>query len=223
MKPQARRFALAVIVVIMAALPTSKAVSTETEALFHVGPLTEIAGIGFFDGWCMSAYSRPVDAASEVFTCALIAFPVALLVAPREDWASLGSMYAESLLLTWGLKELGKALFARERPYMYFDGYPQDEIENGEYLESFPSGHAALAFTGASFFTAALNRYLKDSPWRIPLTAASFACAIAASALRVGSGNHFPSDVVVGAAIGVVSGFVVPWLHSLNAKGKDRL
>ena len=218
MKPQAPSFALAFIVAIMAASPISKAGASETEELFSIGPLTEITGIGSFDSWCMSAYSRPVDMASEAFTCAVMAFPVALLAAPREDWASLGTMYAESLLLTWGLKELGKAFFARERPYMYFDGYPQDELKNGEYLESFPSGHAALAFTGASFFSFALNRYLKDSPWRIPLTAVSFACATAASALRVGSGNHFPSDVVVGAAIGVVSGFMVPWLHSLNAK-----
>lgn len=218
MRPQARHFALAVVVAIMAASPASSAEASETEELFHIAPLTEITGIGSIDSWCMSAYSSPVDSASEVFTCASLAFPFTLFAAPREDWTSLGSMYAESLLLTWGLKELGKALFARERPYMYFDGYPQDELENGEYLQSFPSGHAALAFTGASFFSSALSRYLKDSPWRIPLTAASFACATAASALRVGSGNHFPSDVVVGAAIGVVSGFMVPWLHSLNSK-----
>ena len=33
------------------------------------------------------------------------------------------------------------------------------------------------------------------------------------SALRVEAGQHFPSDVLVGAGIGVVSGVAVPLLH----------
>jgi len=33
------------------------------------------------------------------------------------------------------------------------------------------------------------------------------------SALRVEAGQHFPSDVLVGAGIGIVSGVAVPLLH----------
>jgi len=189
---------------------------------FSIGPLIEFADMGPIDRWGMSAYSKSVDAASEAFTYTSIMIPALLLAAPQEDWVSICSMYAGSLLLSWGLKELGKTLVVRKRPYMYFDGYPQTEVDCGDYLESFPSGHAALAFTGASFFSFVFSQYCADSPWKIPLIGASFACATAASALRVGSGNHFPSDVVVGAAIGAFSGFIVPWLRSLYENGKDK-
>jgi len=95
---------------------------------------------------------------------------------------------------------------------MYFGGAPGGEAESGEGDQSFPSGHAALAFTGAGFFSLMLCRYCDDHSRKVPLIAASFACAAGASVLRVASGNHFPSDAAAGAAIGVFSGMAVPWL-----------
>ena len=166
-----------------------------------------------FDRWAMTAYSKPLDAASEALTLASMALPAALLLeAPKEDWGAIGAMYAGSLFLSWGLKTLGKAVVSRNRPYMYFNGAPEGEVGSGESDRSFPSGHAALAFAGASFFSSMLRRYCDDPSRRIPLITASFACAAGASVLRVASGNHFPSDAAAGAAIGVLSGLAVPWL-----------
>lgn len=179
------------------------------------------AEIPGFDRWAMTAYSKSLDLSSEVFTFASMALPAALLLeAPREDWVSIGAMYAGSLFLSWGLKHLGKTLIERQRPYMYFDGYPESEVENGDFNQSFPSGHAALAFAGASFFSYVLGRYCEDPSRKIPLIAASFACAVGASALRVASGNHFPSDVAAGAAIGIFSGVAVPWLVERISGGR---
>jgi len=199
----------AMVTAAMLAVILASAIARPAGALdFEAAPEVPV-----FDRWAMAAYSKPLDTASETLTFASMALPAALILeAPREDWGSIGAMYAGSLFLSWGLKSLGKALVSRQRPYMYFGFAPSGEAESGESDQSFPSGHAALAFAGASFFSSMLSRYCDDPSRRIPLIAASFACAAGASILRVASGNHFPSDVAAGAAIGILSGLAVPWL-----------
>ena len=64
---------------------------------------------------------------------------------------------------------------------------------------SFPSGHSASAF---AFATGVCSEIPALAPVLVPLAA-----AVAYS--RVYTGVHYPSDVVVGAAIGIASGAVV--------------
>jgi membrane-associated phospholipid phosphatase len=61
---------------------------------------------------------------------------------------------------------------------------------------SMPSGHAMMAFTGAVFLAAVVPR------WRWALVA----LAVAISLSRVYLGVHYPSDVLVGAALGAAIG-----------------
>lgn len=62
---------------------------------------------------------------------------------------------------------------------------------------SFPSGHTATVFAGASFLQ---KRY----GWRYGAPAYAFAAVVGAS--RVQSRNHYTRDVLVGAAIGTAVG-----------------
>jgi len=87
---------------------------------------------------------------------------------------------------------------------------------------SFPSGHAVFYFAIA---TVVFLYFKKNYPqrkfcWGISLGffLASFLIALA----RVFSGIHWPSDILVGAIIGVLSGYAVyrlftwPYLHNLT-------
>jgi undecaprenyl-diphosphatase len=74
----------------------------------------------------------------------------------------------------------------RHRPF-------EHQLGRSEQTHSFPSGHAATAFAGATTLSFYFPRY------RVPLLA--LACLIALS--RLYNGDHFPTDVVVGAALGV--------------------
>ena len=51
------------------------------------------------------------------------------------------------------------------------------------------------------------------SPWRLPVCIGSYAVALGVAASRVLSGNHYITDVLVGALIGAACGAVVPLLH----------
>lgn len=68
---------------------------------------------------------------------------------------------------------------------------------NESNSKSFPSGHTTSAFTVATVVT---NYYGKK--WGIPLYA--FATLVGVS--RIEKGQHWPSDVVAGAALGYISG-----------------
>jgi len=74
----------------------------------------------------------------------------------------------------------------------------------GHGTHSFPSGHAAIAFTGAT-----LIERNSGELWGIP----AYALAAFTGFERVEAGRHFPSDVLVGAAVGVLSAGIVDALH----------
>jgi membrane-associated phospholipid phosphatase len=95
---------------------------------------------------------------------------------PRHD---LGLALMRAGVVTYGLK----STVAEERP-------------NGEDDNSFPSGHTAIAFTGAEFIR---NEY--GWAWGAP----AYAAASFVGWSRVDSRDHWTHDVAVGAMIGILS------------------
>lgn len=161
-------------------------------------------------------YSKPIDTVADVITVTAVLAPaLEAIVIPNSEILPLAVMYAETALLTQGTCEILKMAVNKPRPYMYFDGYPQKEVDNGDWCCSFPSKHTAFAFTAATFATYTVCKYFPSSPWRFAVTGGSYAIAAAVGILRIASGNHFITDVLTGAAIGSLYGFVVPWVHSL--------
>ncbi len=72
--------------------------------------------------------------------------------------------------------------------------------------QSFPSGHATVAFTGA---TVLLKEYGRISPW-IPV--AGYAVATAVAVDRVCRNRHHWYDVTAGAAIGIGGTLLGYWI-----------
>ncbi len=158
-------------------------------------------------------YSKTFDLASDISQYAAFASPaVFLFAAPKSDYAETALMYAGSSLLAFGAASLLKIAVPRDRPYMYFDFPPAQAATEGN--ESFPSRHSAMAFSAVAFNSTLFALRYPDSPYRVPVTVASYALALATAALRVGSGNHFLSDVAAGALIGTVSGVVIPLIFA---------
>ena len=168
----------------------------------------------------MNSYSKNLDRAGDISLVAAMAAPAVLLATDKDEWFTVGVMYAETLLIANGIKELTKLCVTRARPYMYYDPstYPEDDLEDGDFANSFPSGHSTMAFAGATFASYTFSKYFPDSPYRYAVTGGSYALALATAALRIKSGNHFMTDVLSGAVIGSATGFLVPWLHTFNTK-----
>lgn len=176
--------------------------------------------VNSFDRFFMQSYSKKLDLAGDLLLVATMATPAVLATTQKEEWLTCGVMYAETLLIANGIKEITKLCVNRARPYMYYDSetFPESDIDDGDWANSFPSGHCAMAFAGATFTSYTFCKYFPDSPWRFPVVASSFAMAAGTAALRFASGNHFVTDVLTGAVIGSAVGFLVPWLHTFNTK-----
>lgn len=96
---------------------------------------------------------------------------------------------------TEGLYQLGKGVVATEASVMVLKYSINEKRPNGQG-HGFPSGHSALAFSGASFL---YQRY----GWQVG--APALIAATAAGWSRVSAKEHYWHDVIAGAAI--ASGF----------------
>jgi len=114
----------------------------------------------------------------------------------------LGAVLGVESLLTNGPI---KAMFRRVRPD---DDHPPDgPLPYGMHrplTSSFPSGHAASAFTAATLLAGG------------PATPVWFALASAVAASRVYTRMHHTSDIVAGAALGVALGTIARRLVPLD-------
>ena len=180
-----------------------------------------IEDINPLDRKMVFAYSSSLHKISTVSCVAGLLTPGLLaFTTDSSEWLTISLMYAEAFLLANGIKELTKTLVYRPRPYMYFEGYPQKKIDEGDWDDSFFSGHTSLAFTGAAFTSYVFSKYNPDSPWRFAVAAGTYTLAAATGIMRVAGGNHFVTDVLVGAAVGTACGILVPWLHTKISGGQ---
>jgi membrane-associated phospholipid phosphatase len=117
-------------------------------------------------------------------------------------------LLAEAVGLSFLLNQGVKYLAARQRPYAFY-GDPVDKPESEKNL-SFYSGHTSFAFATAAAVTtlSALRNY----PGTAIIGACSFAAAAFVGYLRIAADMHYLTDVLVGAAIGGLVGFAVPFL-----------
>ncbi len=149
-------------------------------------------------------------------TCVVASgFPVALSViaGTRESVLTDVVMLAESMLLAQGLSRLAKGMIKRPAPFAYCADITGLDESNDDLTRSFFSGHTTTAFCGAVFAGTVFQTRHPDSPWVRPVWLIGFAAATATAVMRVTSGNHFPTDVLAGAVIGSLTGWIVPRLH----------
>ncbi len=174
--------------------------------------------VNSFDRLIMNPYSKSLDITGTLLAGATIVTPAVLLGAEKSDYWKIGVEYAETMLFAWGAKSIAKYAVERERPYMYFEGAPQNEIDDGDFQNSFFSGHTTLAFAAATFTTFMYTQYFPQSEWTIPVICGSYSLALATGILRIASGNHFATDVICGALVGSAVGFLVPFVNSFWLK-----
>jgi membrane-associated phospholipid phosphatase len=81
--------------------------------------------------------------------------------------------------------------------------------------QSFPSGHSSLAFSAAASLSIQCKR------WYITLPAYAWAASVGYS--RVYLGEHYPSDVLAGAAVGIGSAYLAHCLNKVLFPQKRKL
>jgi undecaprenyl-diphosphatase len=184
--------------------------STEGMTLPSAG---DRASLPWLDGIACFPYDEGLSKASLATLGLGLALPATLaLGCAGPDLLSAAVCYSEALLWTFAAKNAMKALFPKARPYTYY-GAPADGELADEAWESFPSGHAALAFCSATAFTALALDLMPERPETPWLIGGAYLLACGTSGLRVASGQHFIGDVAAGAVLGSAIGYLVVRLH----------
>lgn len=139
-----------------------------------------------------------------------------------EVAAEMVAMNTQSMALTFLVTQVTKWAFGRARPYQAAclasagdDPEAACPDESGHH-ESFLSGHTSMAFTSAGLICA----HHENLPLYGGGAADPAACVMALAAattvgtLRMTADRHYLSDVIMGAALGLVSGYALPsFLH----------
>lgn len=182
--------------------------------------------INGFDRISTKKFSSKAERTSGFARDALFIVPITLGLKPllNKEWQqvlTLSVLYIETVYLNREFTALTKNTFKRKRPYLYNASLTltqkQELFEDGNPQKSFVSGHASMAFCSAVFLsTVYTNLYGKD-PYSNIVWATSISIAALVGYLRIESGMHFPSDVLVGAAVGSIIGYAIPHLHKQNS------
>jgi undecaprenyl-diphosphatase len=134
---------------------------------------------------------------------------LALLLAASRRLPSVFLIVTGGVLTADMLALALKLAAGRDRPYI---ADPTQEPLVGTPLDlSFPSGHAATSFAGATLLA-----------WYVPrLALPLYALAALVAWSRVYVGVHYPIDILIGAVLGVVVATSFRWLetHRPRARG----
>ena len=179
--------------------------------------------INSFDRFATSYWSKGAQQISDVLLVAYGILPATLLVSKdvRENFKDISLLYLETALLTLSLNNTTKGVTQRIRPFVY-NSNPNillKEKTNKDAKRSFYSGHTTFTFASAVFTSMVFGDYFPGSKWEPVVWSTTLLGATATAILRIKGGKHYPTDVLVGAFIGSLTGCLVPYFHRNN---KDR-
>ncbi|PKN57966.1 MAG: hypothetical protein CVU56_08235 [Deltaproteobacteria bacterium HGW-Deltaproteobacteria-14] len=135
-----------------------------------------------------------------------------------EIAARMALIDAEVIAVALAVQGLTNVLVSRERPYGRECG--QDEPASGrdctssDRYRSFFSGHTTAAFAAAAVGCSHhVNLALYGDPVADGVACAgAFGVAAFTGLMRIAGDKHYLSDVLVGAGVGTLIGFGLPWL-----------
>jgi len=138
----------------------------------------------------------------------LVSVSIGLLVAgygfKRSEWRQAGWDTFLAHVIVGGLAQIPKHLIGRPRPRFTH----QDPFQFGPSLtgglDAFPSGHTSATFA----VVTVLAKYFPNGSWLW------YGVALFVGISRVGRESHFPTDVLAGAFLGYILGYI--WSRSLK-------
>jgi undecaprenyl-diphosphatase len=129
-----------------------------------------------------------------------VGYFVAGLIHNNKDLKQKAAYTAATILLNTATTTLLKNVVKRERPYNTYAGIFPDKIKS-DY--AFPSGHTSSAFATATSLTITTKK------WYVAVPAFAWSTSVGYS--RMYLGQHYPSDVIMGALVGTSSAIICHW------------
>jgi membrane-associated phospholipid phosphatase len=177
--------------------------------------------INGFDRWAADVYHPDAEYASDKVFYGAMPLPLILLFDKqiRKDALKIALLYTEALSIT-GTLYTSSTYFNRYRPAAYTDILTVEQKRSGNQRNSFFAGHVALVATSTFFTAKVYSDYHPHSKFKWVLYGVAAAATGATGYLRHRAGKHFPSDILLGTAVGALSGILVPQAHKVGREDK---
>jgi membrane-associated phospholipid phosphatase len=174
---------------------------------------------GALDRRLRSQFSSRARTLSDGALVASVAVPAALAIGTTWDAAAgdRALVFAESLGAALLLTSATKTLVGRPRPYTYNDdpdARRRMKAAGRDARRSFFSGHAATAFAALAAGGALYAGRESDPTNRALAWGAGAVLAGSTVTWRIRAGEHYYSDIIAGAAVGIAAGTIVPAIHT---------
>ncbi len=182
--------------------------------------------VNWFDRWGVHAYHKKTDDASYIPF--FVSMPAPLLLfgldkKMRKDFFKLTFLYAESMIITGILYTSAAGYTNRLRPMVYSAETPMEKRILSEQKKSFFAGHVALVATSTFFMARVIDDYHPNSRFKWLYYGLASAATLGTAYMRSAAGEHFPSDLILGTAVGTLSGLLTPSLHKIKLVTTNRL
>lgn len=171
--------------------------------------------VSAFNRSAIDQYSQKAFNTSNVFFYGAMPLPLILTLDKkiRQDIFKILFLYIEAQGITGILYTTAAYVHDKYRPYVYNANTPMIRRIRGGAKNSFYAGHVALVGTSTFFIAKVLADYHPESKVKWLWFTLAGAATATTGYLRYKAGEHFPTDVLLGAGLGTLSGILVPHLH----------
>ena len=160
-------------------------------------------------------YSPKAFDASNIFFYGSMPLPLLFLFDKdvRKDAGKIGLLYMEAMAITGVLYSGSAYVHDKYRPLAYNPDVPMWKRTRGGAKNSFFAGHVALVGTSTFFMASVYDDYHPHQTITKFFYGAAAAATLATGYLRYRAGEHFRTDIMIGVAVGTLSGILVPHWH----------
>jgi len=135
-----------------------------------------------------------------------------------KDAATLGLIYLEGVLWSQGLAFGANTWINRPKPFVYNNNLPMEQRVFQNNNASFFSKRSCFTFYNAGFFCLAVKDIFNDKRLTLYSSLIFGSLALGTTVTEIAAGEHFTTDVITGAAVGLVSAYFTLWVHRDKAK-----
>ncbi len=197
----------------------------------HCGPLCDRGSLNPFDRTVVGFRSDSAAVVANILVGSAVALPfvfdlIDVAISDTADgwsgWATDVVVLGETALVNNALFQVTKLAVRRPRPYAYDPDVSVTERSQADAAMSFYSGHTANAFAMATAYSYLFTKRHADSGMVIPVWLGTHLLAVGTGVSQVLAGEHFWTDVIVGAVVGSAVGLAIPHLHLRDSEGPEK-
>jgi membrane-associated phospholipid phosphatase len=158
----------------------------------------------------------------------IVPLSLLLVIGNIKNRLSLLFIFTQGYILTESITGIIKGLVNRFRPFAYrslsdinslsIDSKEKfmEDIVDTDITNSFFSGDASISTFGFIFFAFTYHLFYQDSKYKKLVSFLAVIGTILVCYFRVMSGKHFPTDVAIGAIVGILMAYLIIKIHKKN-------